>query len=76
MIRDLVYPEDARKELNSLLGGLAYDAAVAVAGVALCEMNTSPTSAAFSRRPLSVGPRYALVTGVTGFRPQSEVVPW
>ena len=38
MIRDLVYPEDARKELTSLLGGLAYDAAVAVAGVALSKV--------------------------------------
>ena len=38
MIRDLVYPEDARKELNSVLGGLAYDAAVAVAGVALSKV--------------------------------------
>jgi hypothetical protein len=38
MIRDLVYPEDARKELKSLLDGLAYDAAVAVAGVALSKI--------------------------------------
>jgi hypothetical protein len=38
MIRDLQYPEDARKELNSLCGGLAYDAAVAVAGVALSKI--------------------------------------
>lgn len=38
MIRDLQYPEDARKELTSLCGGLAYDAAVAVAGAALSKM--------------------------------------
>jgi hypothetical protein len=38
MIRDLQYPEDARKELNSLCGGLAYDAALAVAGVALSKI--------------------------------------
>lgn len=38
MIRDLQYPEDARKELASLCGGLAYDAAVAVAGVALSKI--------------------------------------
>ncbi len=35
MIRDLQYPEDARKGLSSLCSGLAYDAAVAVAGSAL-----------------------------------------
>jgi hypothetical protein len=35
MIPDLQYPEDARKALTSLCGGLAYDAAIAVAGVAL-----------------------------------------
>ena len=35
MIRDLEYPEDARKELAAVLGGLAYDASIAVAGVAL-----------------------------------------
>lgn len=38
MIRDLQYPEDARKELVSLCGGLAYDAAVAAAGVALSKV--------------------------------------
>ena len=38
MIRDLQYPEDARKELASLCGGLAYDAAVAVAGAALSKI--------------------------------------
>lgn len=37
-IRDLQFPEDARKELNSLCGGLAYDAAVAVAGIALSKI--------------------------------------
>lgn len=35
MIRDLQYPEDARKTLTSLCNGLAYDAAIAVAGIAL-----------------------------------------
>jgi hypothetical protein len=35
MIRDLQYPEDARKELESVLRGLEYDASIAVAGVAL-----------------------------------------
>lgn len=34
-MRDLKYPEDVREELNSLRHGLAYDAAIAVAGVAL-----------------------------------------
>lgn len=38
MIRDLKYPDDARKELISLCGGLAYDAAVAVAGAALSKI--------------------------------------
>lgn len=38
MIRDLQYPEDARKALNSLCRGLAYDAAVAVAGAALSKI--------------------------------------
>lgn len=38
MIRDLQYPVDARKELNSFCGGLAYDAAVAVAGAALSKI--------------------------------------
>ena len=38
MIRDLQYPEDARKALTSLCGGLAYDAAIAVAGVALSKI--------------------------------------
>ncbi len=38
MIRDLRYPEDARKELIALCNGLAYDAAVAVAGAALSKI--------------------------------------
>jgi hypothetical protein len=38
MIRDLQYPEDARKELISLCDGLAYYAAVAVAGDALSKI--------------------------------------
>ena len=38
MIRDLQYPEDARKALNALWHGLGYDAAVAVAGVALSKV--------------------------------------
>src|SRR5713226_8535302 len=38
MIRDLKYPEDAREALVSLLGGLAYDAAIAVAGLALSKI--------------------------------------
>jgi hypothetical protein len=38
MLRDLQYPDDARKELTSLCGGLAYDAAVAVAGASLSKM--------------------------------------
>jgi hypothetical protein len=38
MIRDLKYPEDAREAIASLLGGLAYDAAVAVAGIALSKI--------------------------------------
>jgi hypothetical protein len=39
MIRDLQYPEDARKELTSLCSGLAYYAAVAVAGAALSKLH-------------------------------------
>jgi hypothetical protein len=38
MLRDLQYPEDARKALTSLCGGLAYDAAIAVSGVALSKI--------------------------------------
>lgn len=38
MIRDLQYPEDARKALTSLCGGLSYDAAITVAGVALSKI--------------------------------------
>lgn len=38
MIRDLQYPDDARKELKSLCTGLAYDAAIAVAGAALSKI--------------------------------------
>jgi len=34
-IRDLVYPEDARRTTDSLLSGLTYDAAIAVSGLAL-----------------------------------------
>jgi hypothetical protein len=32
MIRDLIYPDDARKVIDSLHSGLRYDAAVAVLG--------------------------------------------
>lgn len=38
MTRDLQYPEDARKALASLCDGLAYDAAIAVAGIALSKI--------------------------------------
>ncbi len=38
MIRDLKYPEDARKVLDALLKGLAYDAATAVSGIALSKI--------------------------------------
>jgi hypothetical protein len=38
MIRDLKYPEDARKELTSLCDGLAYDASIAVAGETLSKI--------------------------------------
>ncbi|HET8579528.1 MAG TPA: hypothetical protein VFL31_00885 [Nitrospiraceae bacterium] len=34
-IRDLAYPDDARKSIDSLLSGLKYDAATAVSGRAL-----------------------------------------
>jgi hypothetical protein len=34
-IRDLVYPDDARRTIDSLLSGLRYDAALAVSGRAL-----------------------------------------
>jgi len=42
MIRDLIYPEDARKALASLVGGLGYDAAVALAGVAVSKIPVPP----------------------------------
>jgi len=38
MIRDLQYPEDARKTLASLCDGLTYDAAIAVTGIALSKI--------------------------------------
>ena len=38
VVPDLQYPEDARKALASLCDGLAYDAAIAVAGVALSQI--------------------------------------
>lgn len=38
MIRDLKYPEDARKASDSLVSGLAYDASIAVAGLALSKV--------------------------------------
>jgi hypothetical protein len=38
MIPDLKYPEDARKALDALLHGLAYDSAIAVAGLALSKI--------------------------------------
>ncbi len=38
MIRDLQYPDDARKTLTALCDGLTYDAAIAVAGVALSKI--------------------------------------
>jgi len=38
MIPDLQYPEEARKSLADLCGGLAYDAAIAVAGVTLSQV--------------------------------------
>jgi hypothetical protein len=41
MIADLQYPEDARKVLASLCGGLAYDAAISVAGGALSQIPPS-----------------------------------
>jgi len=34
-IRDLAYPDDAHKTIDSLLAGLKYDAAIAVSGRAL-----------------------------------------
>lgn len=38
MIRDLKYPEDARKSTDALSQGLAYDAAIAVSGLALSKI--------------------------------------
>src|SRR5579862_7109690 len=38
MIPDLQHPQDTRKALASLCDGLAYDAAIAVAGVALSQI--------------------------------------
>jgi hypothetical protein len=38
MIRDLVYPDDARKEVDALQAGLEYDAAIALLGNACTEL--------------------------------------
>lgn len=38
MIRDLEYPEDARKATGALSQGLAYDSAIAAAGIALSKV--------------------------------------
>lgn len=38
MIPDLKYPEDARREIDALLKELAYDSAIAVAGLALSKI--------------------------------------
>jgi hypothetical protein len=38
MIRDLEYPQDARKVIDSLHQGLQYDAALAVMGVACANL--------------------------------------
>ena len=38
MIRDLVYPDDARKVVDSLHAGLRYDAAIAVLGAACSQL--------------------------------------
>jgi hypothetical protein len=48
MIRDLQYPEDARKELISLCDGLAYYAAVAVAGAVLSKIPLSHSAPDFT----------------------------
>jgi hypothetical protein len=52
VMRDLKYPEDSRRALDSLCDGLAYDAAMAVAGLALSktpspEKNTPDFSVPF-----------------------------
>ena len=54
MIRDLEYPEDARRELHALLAGLQYDASIAIAGVSLSQSPLPERTPDFSV-PLRVG---------------------
>jgi hypothetical protein len=61
-IRDLDYPEDARRVIDSLHVGLRYDAAVAVLGLAAAETELSGSGPDFS-----VGFRF-------GGRPEDEAV--
>ncbi len=48
MIRDLQYPEDAKRVIDSLIAGLRYDASVAVLGVAASKLPKVETSPDFS----------------------------
>lgn len=48
MIRDLKYPDDSRHALDSLRNGLAYDAAIAVAGIALSKIPLPQAAPDFS----------------------------
>lgn len=87
MIRDLHYPEEARKALDSLLHGLAYDAAVSVAGVALSRVPLPQGSPDFSvpvrcggieqdqavrREAPSLFARFALISMVSRFEVHTQ----
>lgn len=52
-MRDLEYPEDARREIDALDAGLRYDAAAAVLGLAAAKTDLTSTGPDFS-----VGIRY------------------
>lgn len=54
MIRDLIYPEDARKVIDSLVKGLEYDAAFSVFGNSF----SRTPSASFNQPDFSTGIRF------------------
>ena len=54
MIRDLIYPEDARKVIESLQAGLRYDATIAVLGQSCSQLPVPQNTPDFST-PIRVG---------------------
>jgi hypothetical protein len=79
MIGDLKYPEDARKVVDALYQGVAYDAATAVSGIALSKIPLPPDAPNFAvpvrcggeRRPSGAEGRsdsaFSLVTDFNGW---------